>query len=73
MGRCAMHLLAQVPGVLNSDVYAAAALAGATVVVVGARAKIPRGWAMSMGATVCFALRIVAVWRHWNLPKVLVH
>jgi len=66
-------LLAQVPGVLNSDVYAAAALTGATVVVVGVRAKIPRGWAMSMGATVCFALRIVAVWRHWNLPKVLVH
>lgn len=65
-------LLAQVPGVLNSDVYAAAALAGATVVVIGIAAKIPRGWAMSLGAAVCFVLRMVAAWRHWNLPKAIV-
>ncbi|MEG9435372.1 TRIC cation channel family protein [Edaphobacter sp. HDX4] len=66
-------LLAQVPGVLHSDVYAAAALAGAIVVVAGIAAKLRRGWAMSMGAVVCFTLRMVAAWRHWNLPKVLVH
>ena len=35
-------LLAQVPGVLHSDVYAAAALAGATVVVIGLKVKIRR-------------------------------
>jgi uncharacterized membrane protein YeiH len=66
-------LLTQVPGVLRTDIYAAAALAGATVVVVGVRIKMPRGLAMSLGAAVCFMLRMVAVWQHWNLPKVMVH
>jgi uncharacterized membrane protein YeiH len=66
-------LLAQVPGVLHSDVYAAAALAGAIAVVIGIAAKLRRGWAMSIGAAVCFVLRMVAVSQHWNLPKVLFH
>jgi uncharacterized membrane protein YeiH len=66
-------LLAKVPGVLNSDVYAAAALAGVTVVVMGIAAKMPRGWVMTLGASVCFLLRMVAAWRHWNLPKAIVH
>jgi uncharacterized membrane protein YeiH len=66
-------LLAQVPGVLHSDVYAAAALAGAAVVVMGLRLKMPRGLAMSLGAGACFLLRMVAAWRHWNLPRVVVH
>jgi uncharacterized membrane protein YeiH len=66
-------LLAQVPGVLNSDVYAAAALAGAVVMVVALRIKVPRSLAMSFGGVVCFVLRMVAAWRHWNLPRVVVH
>jgi uncharacterized membrane protein YeiH len=66
-------LLNRVPGVLQSDVYAAAALAGAIVVVVGLKLKAPRGLIMIAGATVCFVLRMVAVWQHWNLPKVMVH
>src|SRR6266853_917314 len=65
-------LLAQVPGVLHSDVYAAAALAGATVVVIGLKMKMQRGVAMSLGAGSCFVLRMVAAWQHWNLPKVMV-
>ncbi len=66
-------LLNRVPGVLQSDVYAAAALAGALVVVLGLRVKIPRWLVMTSGALVCFLLRMVAVWKHWNLPKVIVH
>jgi uncharacterized membrane protein YeiH len=66
-------LLNRVPGVLQSDVYAAAALAGALVVVAGLKLKIPRWVVMTSGAVVCFVLRMVAVWRHWNLPKVIVH
>ena len=66
-------LLNRVPGVLQSDVYAAAALAGALVVVVGLRLKIPRWFVMISGGAVCFTLRMVAVWKHWNLPKVIVH
>jgi uncharacterized membrane protein YeiH len=66
-------LLAQVPGVLNSDVYAAAALAGAVVMVVGLQAKVARSVAMTSGGVVCFVVRMVAAWRHWNLPKVVGH
>jgi uncharacterized membrane protein YeiH len=66
-------LLAQVPGVLHSDVYAAAALAGAMVMVLGMRLKMQRGAAMCLGAVGCFALRMVAAWQHWNLPKVMGH
>ncbi|MDW5266029.1 MULTISPECIES: trimeric intracellular cation channel family protein [Acidobacteriaceae] len=66
-------LLAQVPAVLRTDVYASAALAGAAAVVMGVRMKMPRGLAMSLGAGVCFTLRMVAVWQHWNLPRVMVH
>ena len=65
-------LLAQVPGVLHSDVYAAAALVGATVVVVSLKLKMPRSAAMSLGAGACFVLRMVAAWQHWNLPRVTV-
>jgi uncharacterized membrane protein YeiH len=66
-------LLAQVPGVLNSDVYAAAALAGAIVMVVGLWAKMARSLAMTLGGVVCFVVRMMAAWRHWNLPKVVGH
>jgi len=66
-------LLAQVPGVLNSDVYAAAALAGGVVMVVGLRSRMPRSVAMSLGGVVCFLVRMVAAWRHWNLPRVVMH
>lgn len=65
-------LLNRVPGVLRSDVYAAAALAGALVVVIGLRMKVQRWITMTLGALVCFTLRMVAVWLHWNLPKVMI-
>ena len=26
-----------------------------------------------LGAVVCFLLRVVSVWRHWNLPRLLLH
>lgn len=66
-------LLNRVPGVLRSDVYAAAALAGAMVVVAGLRTRMPRWSVMTLGAAVCFTLRMVAVTKGWNLPKVIVH
>jgi hypothetical protein len=24
-----------------------------------------------LGGTTCFVLRVVSLWRHWNLPKAL--
>jgi len=65
--------LAQVPGVLRTDIYAAAALLGATILVVGLQLKLRPAIASTLGIVACFTLRMVAVHQHWNLPKVLNH
>jgi uncharacterized membrane protein YeiH len=64
-------LLAQVPSVLRKDVYASAALAGGVVMVVLLKVKVPRAMAMTVGGSACFVLRMVAVARNWNLPRLL--
>ena len=64
-------LLDQVPKVLNSDIYATAALVGAVVMVLLRRFRIPWPWTGIAGGISCFALRLVSVWQHWNLPKVI--
>ncbi|WP_260739696.1 trimeric intracellular cation channel family protein [Tunturiibacter lichenicola] len=66
-------LLTTVPGILNTDIYASAALLGAAVMVIGLALKVPRTIAMTAGGVCCFTLRMVAVALHWNLPKVLTH
>ena len=63
-------LLAQVPKVLRSDVYAAAALFGAAITIVGLRFKLNATAASCLGIGSCFALRMLAVYLHWNLPRV---
>jgi uncharacterized membrane protein YeiH len=63
--------LAQVPRVLNVDIYATAAFVGAAVMVLCRKSRIPPVWSALSGGTVCFLLRIVSVWQHWNLPKVV--
>lgn len=64
-------LLARVPTVLRADVYATAALAGAAVMVAGLSLGLPSTAMTVAGAAVCFGLRVVSVWRHWSLPRVL--
>jgi uncharacterized membrane protein YeiH len=66
-------LLTQVPGILNTDIYASAALVGSAMMVIGLALKLPRTIAMTAGGVCCFVLRMVAVARHWNLPKVMAH
>jgi len=63
-------LLARVPAVLRVDVYVVAALVGSAVMIIGIKAGKPRTWMMILGGVVCFLLRIVSVWQHWNLPRV---
>ena len=63
-------LLSRVPAILLSDVYATAALAGAIVMVTSRKLGMPPALAAILGGTVCFTLRIVAVWQHWNLPRI---
>jgi uncharacterized membrane protein YeiH len=62
--------LAQVPSILRSDIYATAALLGAIVLVIARRLGTSPTVAAFLGGTFCFVLRMVAVWQHWNLPKV---
>jgi uncharacterized membrane protein YeiH len=61
-------LVAQVPTVLRSELYAMAALAGAVVVVSGTMQQLPSVPVALTGAILCFGLRIVAIRRRWQLP-----
>ena len=55
---------------LRIDVYAVAALLGATVVVIGLKLGLPKTWVMLAGGAACFVLRVLAAWQHWQLPKI---
>ncbi len=61
-------LVARVPVVLRSDLYAVAALAGGGVVALAEVLHLPRAPAMAVGALACFGLRYLALRRGWNLP-----
>jgi uncharacterized membrane protein YeiH len=54
-------LLAEVPSVLRSELYAVAALAGAAVVVSGDALQLNAALAALLGAASCFVLRIAAI------------
>ena len=61
-------LVAEIPNVLRSDLYAVAALAGAVVVVIGHQLDIAPTMVAVLGALVCFGLRLLAIRRRWQLP-----
>ena len=63
-------LVNRIPAVLRIDVYAVAALLGATVVVIGLKLGLPKTWVMLAGGAACFVLRVLAAWQHWQLPKI---
>ena len=62
-------LLAQIPTVLRSDLYAVAALSGAAIVVIGDLFGAPPLGAALVGAAFCFTLRVMAIRYGWHLPK----
>ena len=64
-------LLGHVPLVLNSQVYAVAALAGAATTVVVMRVGAPRAVALGVGAAVCLLLRLLALRYGWSLPRLV--
>ncbi|HZM11233.1 MAG TPA: trimeric intracellular cation channel family protein [Candidatus Limnocylindrales bacterium] len=64
-------LLAQVPGVLRTEVYATAAFAGSAVLILCRKLKLLPTVSAVAGGIVCFALRVVSVLQHWNLPRVM--
>lgn len=62
-------LLAHIPRVLEADVYATAALAGSVAMILARKLRLPPVVAALLGGTVCFLLRVISVWQHWNLPR----
>jgi len=61
-------LTGQIPNVLRGDIYAVAALAGAAVVVIGQFLHITPTISTTIGALLCFGLRLIAIQRGWQLP-----
>ncbi len=61
-------LIAEIPQVLRSDLYAVAALAGASVVVIGDMLDFSYGVSALTGAALCFGLRFMAIRHGWHLP-----
>lgn len=61
-------LVARTPAVLQRDLYAVAALAGAALVVGGHMLNWPVVLTAIAGAGVCFGLRLMAIRHGWNLP-----
>jgi len=61
-------LISQIPTVLRAELYAVAALAGASVVVVGHVLNLQPTAMAIVGAVLCFGIRLVAIRRGWRLP-----
>jgi uncharacterized membrane protein YeiH len=61
-------LLTDIPQVLRSDLYAVAALVGASIVVVGHILGLSYGVSAFAGGALCFALRFMAIRYGWHLP-----
>lgn len=61
-------LTMEIPRVLRRELYAVAALAGAVLVVAGAALELPAAPVSLVAAALCFTLRLLAVWRGWQLP-----
>jgi uncharacterized membrane protein YeiH len=61
-------LTLQVPGVLRSELYAVAALAGAGSVALGYWLGMTSLPVALFGAALCLFLRLMAIYRGWRLP-----
>lgn len=61
-------MLTHVPGILRVDIYATAAMFGATLLVLGRRFGLSPTLGAVIGGTACLLLRLVSLWLHWQLP-----
>jgi uncharacterized membrane protein YeiH len=62
-------LVAEIPTVLRAELYAVAALAGASVVVIGRMLQLPTLPVAAAGGGLCFGLRFMAIRYGWRLPR----
>ncbi len=61
-------LVREIPTVLRTDIYALAALIGATVLVGTRMLHLPSAVASILGAALCFGIRLGAMHYRWRLP-----
>ncbi|HTY55113.1 MAG TPA: trimeric intracellular cation channel family protein [Candidatus Binataceae bacterium] len=61
-------LVLQIPIVLRAELYAVAALAGASIVVIGHMLELPSAPIAVAGVVVCLGLRLMAIRYGWHLP-----
>lgn len=62
-------LLAQVPQVLRTEIYATASIVGGSIAVAGYIWPIvPVQYTMILGAAVCIILRCLAIKKNWKVP-----
>jgi uncharacterized membrane protein YeiH len=61
-------LVARVPSVLQSELYAMAAAIGATIVVIGDAMDLPVSVYAPIGGILCFVIRLIAIRSGWRLP-----
>ena len=62
-------LLRDIPVVLRAELYAVAALAGASIVVIGDALGTPPAATTLAGAAVCLGVRLGSLYWGWHLPK----
>jgi uncharacterized membrane protein YeiH len=62
-------LLAHIPSVLRTDIYATAALFGSIILVLLRKLGVRPKPAAFFGFLGCFSLRMVAIHLHWHLPS----
>ena len=61
-------LVREIPLVLHREIYATAALLGATIVAVGDRVSWAPTPVAIIGAVATFAVRVISKWRGWSAP-----
>lgn len=61
-------LCAEIPLILRRDIYATAAIAGASFYLVAESLGVNRHWAFGLGMLVVVVLRVYAILRGWRLP-----
>ncbi len=61
-------LCAEIPLILRRDIYATAAIAGASLYVLAKGIDLPRPWAVASGMTAVVSLRVVSIVHGLKLP-----
>jgi uncharacterized membrane protein YeiH len=66
-------LLREIPTVLRAELYAVAALAGASLVVIGESLDLPSAVMTLVAVSSCLALRLGSIYLGWHLPRATPH